>query len=171
MVKTTTASSRPRTDAIEAYFAELASKGREPMLQQIVGSIRFDLADKGTVDRWYVAINKGDVSVSHRNARADAVIRGEKALFELVMTGRTNAMAAILRGALILEGDYRLAARVERLFPGPPSSFSEPTMTKEPAVSSDAPRRPPAKAARPTTKAAKKAAKPSRPPTKRKGSK
>ncbi len=171
VVKTATRPSRPRTDAIEAFFAELTSKGREPLLQQMVGTIRIDLEDKGTVERWYLSINKGDVSVSHRNARADAVVRGDKALFELVMTGRTNAMAAVLRGALVLEGDYRLAARVERLFPGPPSSFREPEPAVEPEAASEVPRRPSAKAAGPKPTAVRKGAKPARPPTTRKGSK
>src|SRR5271167_4913167 len=111
MARTATGSGPPRTDAIEAFFAELASKGREPLLQQTVGTVRFDLSDDGSVERWYVAVDKGELRVSHRNARADTVLRGDKALFELIMTGQTNAMAAILRGALVLEGDYRLAAR------------------------------------------------------------
>jgi hypothetical protein len=130
------------------------------------------------VERWYLAIDKGELSVSHRNARADAVLRADKALFELILTGKTNAMAAILRGALLLEGDFRLAVRVERLFPGPPSSLTLSETDGKDKARHPSPRRsaakaarPPAKAARPAAKATRKAGHTTRPTTKRKGAK
>jgi sulfate transport system substrate-binding protein len=43
---------------------------------------------------------------------ADSVIRSERAAFNEVAAGRTNAMSATLRGALVLEGDPRLLVRV-----------------------------------------------------------
>ena len=40
-------------------------------------------------------------------------------VFERIVTGRMNAVAAVLRGDLQVEGDWRLLVRIQRLFPGP----------------------------------------------------
>jgi putative sterol carrier protein len=67
-----------------------------------------------------VAVTKGDVTVSHRNVAADCIVSSDKALFENVASGKTNAMAALLRGAIGVEGDVQLLVLFQRLFPGPP---------------------------------------------------
>jgi hypothetical protein len=63
----------------------------------------------------------GDVSVSHRNAKADSVIRTSKDQFEGMIAGRVNAMSAALRGVVSLEGDPTLLVLFQRALPGPPS--------------------------------------------------
>ena len=50
---------------------------------------------------------------------ADCVITANKADFDLVASGRSNPMAAALRGAITLDGNPRLLIRVQRLFPAP----------------------------------------------------
>ena len=82
--------------------------------------MRFDIADDGRdVDHWLVRIDDGAIDVTHADGDADSVIRSERAAFDEVAAGRTNAMSATLRGALVLEGDPRLLVRVQRLFPAP----------------------------------------------------
>ena len=58
-------------------------------------------------------VSRGD------DADADASSRANKADFDLVASGRSNPMAAALRGALTLDGNPRLLIRVQRLFPAP----------------------------------------------------
>jgi hypothetical protein len=52
---------------------------------------------------------------------ADCVVRATKGLFDDVATGRVNAMAALLRGELVAEGNPNLLVRLQRLFPSPPA--------------------------------------------------
>ena len=37
--------SKPATDPTERFFAELAARGHEPLLQKASGSMRFDVVD------------------------------------------------------------------------------------------------------------------------------
>jgi putative sterol carrier protein len=84
--------------------------------------VRFDLVGGGSIEHWSVAIAKGNVSVSRRATKADALVRLDRALFERIVTGRENAMAAALRGVMVPKGDLGLVMLFQRLFPGPPSA-------------------------------------------------
>ena len=106
-------------DATAGFFDELGARGHEPMLEKATGRLRFDLTDGKQTTRWLVEIDKGDVAVSHRNAKADCVVRAEKKLFDNIARGKQNGMAALLRGAVVVEGDPTLLASFQRLFPGP----------------------------------------------------
>jgi putative sterol carrier protein len=64
----------------------------------------------------------GDVSVSHRNAKADSVIRTSRDQFEGMIAGTVNAMSAALRGVVSLEGDPTLLVQFQRALPGPPAT-------------------------------------------------
>jgi len=106
-------------DPTEALFEELAARGREPLLANGRGKIRIDLKRGGKTVRWLVTIDRGAVEVSRRNARADCVVRADKTLFDGIARGEVNALAAILRGVLSVEGDLQLFAFFQRVFPGP----------------------------------------------------
>jgi predicted lipid carrier protein YhbT len=110
------------TDPTAAFFEELASRGHEPLLQKAKGSARFDIVDRRTTLRWHVSLEKGDIKVSRRNVAADCVIRADKALFDQVASGKENAVAAVLRGDLRVEGDWRMLVRIQRLFPSSASA-------------------------------------------------
>ena len=111
------------TDATAEFFDELGRRGHEPLLQKFTGSARFDLVHGQKTDRWHLTIEKGDVAVSRRNVAADCVMRADKTVFDRVATGELNAMAAVLRGELAVEGAWRFVVLLQRLFPGPPSSL------------------------------------------------
>jgi predicted lipid carrier protein YhbT len=84
--------------------------------------VRFDLVHEGKTERWFLSIDRGDLAVSRRNVRADCVLRAERSLFEGLVSGRVNAMAALLRGDLVAEGDPQLLVRLRQLFAVPPGS-------------------------------------------------
>jgi putative sterol carrier protein len=115
-------SGKPTTSATQEFFDDLAARGHEPLLQNASGALRFDLSDGGRTEHWFVAIDKGDVSVSHKRGKADAVVRVDRAFLDRILTGRENAMAAALRGVLVPEGDLGLLMLFQRLFPGPPGA-------------------------------------------------
>jgi SCP-2 sterol transfer family len=108
--------------ATTAFFEDLASRGEIPLLHGISGTIRTELEDRGRTVHWYLAIDKGTPKVSHRNIKADAVIRASVELFDRLATGRANATAAMLRGTLEVEGNVGLLSALERVLPGPPRS-------------------------------------------------
>jgi len=109
-------------DTVGEFFCGLAERGREPLLRNVSGTLRFDLADGQRVEHWYLTITNGDVAVSHQDAEADAIVRTAKALFGGMIAGKVNAMAATLRGALVPQGNLALVVAFQRLFPGPAGS-------------------------------------------------
>ncbi len=110
------------SDTTAEFFAELGQRGHEPLLAKGTGTLRFDVVDGKRTDRWLVTVRKGDIGVSRRNLRADCVVRADKRLFEAIASGETNALAAMLRGAVTVEGTVTMLVLFQRLFPGPPKS-------------------------------------------------
>jgi putative sterol carrier protein len=106
-------------DATAGFFDELGRRGREPLLEKARGTIRFDLVDGTRTRRWLVTLDKGEVSVSRRNAAADCVVRADRKLFEAMVRGDVNGMAAYLRGELTFEGDPEFLVLFQRVVPGP----------------------------------------------------
>jgi putative sterol carrier protein len=112
------------TDATSEFFNGLEARGHEPLLEKATGTLRFDLVNGKRRARWLVEIDHGDVAVSRRNAKADCVVRVEKRLFDGITSGKQNAMAAVLRGELEIEGRRELLVFFQRLFPAPPKKGS-----------------------------------------------
>ena len=107
-------------DSTAEFFDELGRREHVPLLEKTSGTIRVDLKDGKKTERWRIAIAKGDLSVSRHNVAADCVISADRALFDGIASGRTNAVAAMLRGAITVEGDVPLLVSFQRLLPGPP---------------------------------------------------
>jgi putative sterol carrier protein len=107
-------------DGIVQFFQKLDRREHEPLLAKVTGRVRFDLVEGGHTDRWLVTVDKGDTAVSHKGGPADCTIRAERALFERLCRGEENAMAAVLRGALVCSGEVELLFAIQRVFPGPP---------------------------------------------------
>ncbi len=107
------------TDATTEFFSNLEARGHEPLLETTQGTLRFDLKNGKRTTRWLIDIENGDVSISHRNGKADCVVRAKKSLFDGIAAGKQNAMAAVLRGEVGIEGDRTLLVRFQKLFPAP----------------------------------------------------
>ena len=115
------------TQTVE-FFKQLERRGHEPLLEEVSGVACFELTDGGRIDRWLVAIDRGDMKVSHKAGRAECTIRAERALFERLCRGEDNAIAALLRGELVCTGNVGLLVAIQRLFPGPRSAVSSEEM-------------------------------------------
>ena len=107
-------------DPTTAFFEELRRRGHEPRIRQATGTLRFELTKGKTVDRWLVSIARGDVTVAHKGGTADCIVRADRALFDRLASGELNGVAAVLRGELVAEGDWKLLVLFQRLFPGKP---------------------------------------------------
>ena len=109
------------TDATTEFFRALGEREHEPALEKADGILRFDLSNgKRRTIRWTLEIERGDLRVSHRNAKADCVVRADYALAEGIVRGEINPVAALLRGAIAAEGDVRLFVLFMRVLPSPP---------------------------------------------------
>jgi putative sterol carrier protein len=111
------------SDPTGEFFAELGSRGHEPMLRKATGTLRFDLVDGTSKTHWSVALRKGDVSVSQTSAQADCVVTTDRSLFDAIVRGEKNAMAGFLRGEIGVEGDSELLVLFQRVFVGPAASI------------------------------------------------
>jgi putative sterol carrier protein len=106
-------------DAMTEFMNELGRRGHDPLLRKVNETVRFDLVNGKKTDRWLVRIENGDVTVSHKGGAADTVIRGHKDLFDRMARGGANPVAAVLRGEVGWEGEWKSLVAVQRLFPGP----------------------------------------------------
>jgi putative sterol carrier protein len=104
------------SDATAEFFHSLERRGPEPLIGNARGTVTFELTNGTHTDRWLVAMDKGTMTVSKKRAAADCTVRADKALFEGFVDGSVNAMAAVLRGAVTVEGDPELLFRMQRLF-------------------------------------------------------
>jgi len=109
-------------DATTGFFDDLGSRGHESLLEPVTATFRFDLVRDGKTARWLLVVTKGDVAVSRQNRKADCVLHADRELFDRLASGQQNAMAAVLRGEVVLEGDATRLVLLQRLFPGPNAS-------------------------------------------------
>jgi putative sterol carrier protein len=107
-------------EPIAQFLAELGERGYEPLLANASGTLRFDVHRGTRTEHWYVTIDYGQVDVTRSSALADSLVDAEGELLDRIATGQVNATAAVLRGALHVEGDTELLTQVQRLAPGPP---------------------------------------------------
>ena len=118
------------TGPTEKFFDELERRGNEPLLQRANGTLRFDLENgkngKDGIQSWFVTVKKGEITVARDGDRADSACRLSKALFDRLVTGEQNAMAATLRGLLMIEGDPGLFVLFQRLLPARPPAATVP---------------------------------------------
>jgi putative sterol carrier protein len=107
-------------DATAQFFESLSTRGHEPLLEKTTGTMRIEVANGQKTDSWLLTVDHGDLEVSHRNAKADCTVKTRKEVFDGLARGEVNAMAAVLRGTLAVEGDAELLVLFQRLFPDPP---------------------------------------------------
>jgi len=109
------------TDAAGKLFERLGAVGQLPVLKRAKGVLLFELVGDKRPERWRVTVDRGEVSVARGNGPADCILRADRKLFSRIASGQVNAFAAVLRGAVTIEGDPRLLVLFQRLLPGPRS--------------------------------------------------
>jgi putative sterol carrier protein len=105
--------------ATAEFFDRLAERGSEPGLARTTGSVRFDLTRDGRTEHWRVDFRRGALTVARDAGAADCVVRCDASVFDDLASGRSNAMAAYLRGQVVADGEAELLTRFQRLFPAP----------------------------------------------------
>ena len=102
------------SDTTHAFFERLATRGYEPLLHGVSGTIRCDVEDVGN---WFVVVNNGSLTVSTDTVEADCVIVCRREDFERMVVGKQNPTTLFMQGKMILTGDIVLAQLFQRLFP------------------------------------------------------
>lgn len=109
-------------DMTTRFFEDLDRRGFEPLLAKTSGSLRFDLHEGAQTTHWLLEIDRGNLRVRQEDGEADTVVGTDPRLFDALVDGEENAIAALLRGDMTVVGDLRLVLQIERVFPGPPDS-------------------------------------------------
>ena len=115
-------------DPTTAFFQELEARGYDPGLEKVTGKLRFDLTNGKRTARWLVAIEKGEIDVSHKNAKADCVVRGGQDAFRRHRSGRGQRFCRRAAGADRHRGQPGAAG---------PLSTSLPSTAEEPVLNDD----------------------------------
>ena len=102
----TVKAAKPTEDPISGFFDALAGRGHEPTFGEDSATLRFDVGDGTRIERWYLTVTGGDVSVTRQNIRADTIVRVQRSDFEAMVTGRLNVMAALLPRCDCLRGQH-----------------------------------------------------------------
>ena len=108
--------------AIDDFFAELERRGHEPMLRRVSATVRWDILDGDRTEHRLVRIDHGDLRGAVSDEPADCVIVAERTVCDDVVSGRTSALAALLRGAAAVDGEFELMVLAQRLFPRTPGA-------------------------------------------------
>jgi putative sterol carrier protein len=109
-------------ESTKQFFERLAVAGRAPGLEGVSGTMLIEIVEEERTERWYITFRKGAAEVSRKGAAADCRVSADAATFGAIVAGRMNAMAAVLRGVLRVEGKIVLLASLQRLFAAASSS-------------------------------------------------
>ena len=104
------------TSSLE-FFDDMGRRGHEPLLERVRATVRFDITQGRRTEHRLARIDHGDIRVAMSHAPADCVIIAERAVCNDVISGRTSALAELLRGAATVEGNPELMVLAQRLFP------------------------------------------------------
>ena len=107
------------TDGAGELIERLAAVGELPVLRRAKGVMLIELTGGRQTERWRIKVDKGAVGVARGNGPADCVLRADRKVFSRMAAGKVNPFAAVLRGAVTIEGDPRLLVLFQRLLPGP----------------------------------------------------
>jgi SCP-2 sterol transfer family len=108
-----------RGTATAEFFEQLGRRGHVPALEEVKGTIRFDLRNGQATDQWFVAIDNGNVRVSRETGPADCVVHIDRAVFDQFVTGELHSMPAWLRHQFWVDGNVVIWRAFDHLFPGP----------------------------------------------------
>jgi putative sterol carrier protein len=104
-------------DSTAQFFGRLAERGIVPGFERTTGSVRFDLTRDDKTEHWRVDFKRGAVTVARAADAADCVVTTDASVFDDLARGQANAMALLLRGQVLAEGQPELLILFQRLFP------------------------------------------------------
>ncbi|MFG3598681.1 SCP2 sterol-binding domain-containing protein [Micromonospora chersina] len=107
-------------EAIERFFASLPARAPAVLRGPVRGHLQLDLTTENRTAHWFLELAPGTVRVTREQLPADAVFTVSADLFEELITGREQALAAVLRNEATFSGNVVLFLVFRRFFPDPP---------------------------------------------------
>ena len=114
-------------DPAAHFFSDLGEKRHVPLLEGHSGTVLVELRGDRKVDRWYIDIKRGDVGLARKEGDADCILRTDADTFRAIVAGQMNAIAALLRGRVEVEGKVSLLVALQSLFLPSLGAQEEPT--------------------------------------------
>ncbi|MBM0274260.1 SCP2 sterol-binding domain-containing protein [Micromonospora tarensis] len=110
------------TEATEKFFAALPSRAPDVLGGLADGTLQIDLGSDHQTEHWLVRMRPGSVQVSRGRGPADAIWYSSAALFDRMISGEAQGVAAVLRNESTFSGNVVLFLAFRRFFPNPPGT-------------------------------------------------
>jgi len=110
-------------DPTGEFFETLEERGHGALPGEARGTVRFDVTRDTGTEHWYVDIHSDGISVSHTGKDpADSVVQTDRHTCDLLVTGATTIVAAILRNRVRVQGNLLLILAFRQFFPDAPGA-------------------------------------------------
>ncbi|MGC5308492.1 SCP2 sterol-binding domain-containing protein [Micromonospora zamorensis] len=110
------------TEAAEIFFESLPARAPDILGGLADGTLQIDLGSDHRTEHWLVRMRPGSVQVSRERGPADAIWYSSAALFDRLITGEAQSVAAVLRNESTFSGNVVLFLAFRRFFPDPPGT-------------------------------------------------
>ncbi|PWR12117.1 hypothetical protein DKT68_03900 [Micromonospora acroterricola] len=110
------------TEVTERFFESLPARAPEILGGLADGTLQIDLTTDNMTEHWLVRMRPGSVNVSRNRGPADAIWYSSTALFDRLVTGEAQGVAAVLRNESTFSGNVVLFLAFRRFFPDPPGT-------------------------------------------------
>ena len=121
------------TEATERFFESLPTRAPAILGGLAEGTLQIDLGTGHQTEHWLVRMRPGTIQVSRDRGPADAIWYSNAALFDLLITGERQALAAVLRNESTFSGNVVLFLAFRRFFPSPPGTRDPREVAREAA--------------------------------------
>ncbi|GAA0377537.1 hypothetical protein GCM10009541_19970 [Micromonospora gifhornensis] len=119
------------TEAIEQFFATLPARAPQLLRSSLTGTLRIDLTDDGRTEHWVLRIRPGALDIDRGLAEADAIWYSSVDLFDRLVTGRSQAIAALFRNESTFSGRVTLFLAFRLFFPPAPGTRDPREVARE----------------------------------------
>ncbi|NJP31485.1 SCP2 sterol-binding domain-containing protein [Micromonospora thermarum] len=119
------------TEATERFFESLPARAPAILRGPVSGTIQIDLSDGNRTEHWRVRMGPGSVEVSRMRGPADGIWYSSQDLFDQLVTGRAQAISAVLRNESSFSGNVVLFLAFRRFFPEPPGTRDPREVARE----------------------------------------
>ncbi|MBQ0904043.1 SCP2 sterol-binding domain-containing protein [Micromonospora sp. U21] len=121
------------TEVTERFFESLPARAPEILGGLADGALQIDLTTGDRTEHWLVRMRPGSVHVSRHRGPADAIWYSSMALFDRLVTGEAQGVAAVLRNESTFSGNVVLFLAFRRFFPDPPGTRDPREVAREEA--------------------------------------
>lgn len=109
-------------EATERFFEALPARAPAVLREPVDGTVQINLISDDHTDHWFVEMRTGAARVSREQRQADATLYSSASLFDRLVTGEAQGIAAMLRNETTLIGNVLLFLFFRRFFPEPPGT-------------------------------------------------